>query len=115
MNPLTSRSQRRRRSTAQERTDWVLRYEESGLTQKDFCRRYHLRLSTLQRWMARRRVDGTAAPAQTSGQWQELKLSSSPGTPRWAVELVRSDGLTVRLTTEAPPALVVKLLRVRGC
>jgi hypothetical protein len=47
--------------------------------------------------------------------WQELKLPASLGTMRWAAEVVRPDGLTVRLAHDAPAALLEELLRARSC
>ncbi len=112
MNHFASRSRRRSRSTAQERADWVRRYEQSGLTQREFSHRHRLGLSTLQRWIARTRVESGRS---VGPMWQELKMPTAVGGPRWVVELVRPDGLTVRLTPEAPVELVSELLRVRAC
>ncbi len=83
------------------------------MSQREFAQRHHLRLSTLQRWVARSREERPTVPA--SELWQEVKLPAASSAPRWAIELVRSDGLTVRLTPEAPAALVAKLARVLGC
>jgi hypothetical protein len=114
MNSTTARARRRPRSTPPERADWVRRFHRSGLTQREFADRHRLGLSTLQKWMAQR----PAEPSSGRGAkcvWQELKLPAPPGAPRWAVELVRPDGLTLRVAPEAPTSLVAELLRVGPC
>lgn len=47
--------------------------------------------------------------------WQELKLEGLPNATRWAAEVVRLDGLVVRVAHDAPPALLEELLRSRPC
>jgi hypothetical protein len=48
-------------------------------------------------------------------QWQEFKLPMAAGAHRWSVELVRPDGLTLRLAPDAPPALVAALWQLPSC
>lgn len=43
----------RRRYTAEERNQWVERYVQSGLTQREFAANHRLGLSNLQHWAAR--------------------------------------------------------------
>lgn len=105
---------RRRRTTSAERADWVQRYDRSGLTQREFAERHRLGLSTLQKWVGQCRA---AADSGREAQplWQELKLPPSSGAARWAVELVRPDGLTLRVAHDAPAELVAGLLGVPPC
>jgi hypothetical protein len=47
--------------------------------------------------------------------WQELKLDGLPSATRWAAEVVRADGLVVRVAPDAPAALLAELLTARSC
>ena len=47
--------------------------------------------------------------------WHELKLDGVLGLPRWVAEVVRPDGLVVRMAHDAPVALLEALLRGRPC
>lgn len=71
-------------------------------------------LSTLRKWIAQ---DGSQALAGRNGKpvWQELKLEGIPCAQRWAAEVVRPDGLVVRVAQDTPSALLDELLRVRPC
>ena len=105
---------RRRRSTPEQRANVVRRYERLGLSQREFAERHHLGLSTLRKWIAQ------AAGLALSGRngkpvWQELKLDGLPGATRWAAEVVRPDGLVVRVAHDTPVALLEELLRTRSC
>lgn len=102
---------RRARSTVAERAAWAQRYQRSGLTVRAFAAQHRRGLSTLQRWLAQAR----SAPRATALQWQELKLPMVSGASGWAAELVRPDGLTLRLAHDAPPAWVVALWRLPSC
>lgn len=108
-------SQRRRpHSTAAQRTRWVRRYERSGLSQREFAERHNLRLFTLRKWIAQNAVQ---ARLGTKGRavWQELKLEGLPVATRWAAEVVRPDGLVVRVAHDTPVALLEELLRAQPC
>ena len=108
-------SQRRRpHSTPEQRTKWVRRYERSGLSQREFAERHNLGLFTLRNWIAQNAVQ---ARRGTNGRavWQELKLEGLPGATRWAAEVVRPDGLVVRVAHDTPVALLEELLRARPC
>ena len=108
-------SQRRRpRTTPGERADWVRRYQRCGLSQREFAERHDLGLYSLRKWIVQNGVEAGAAAAARP-VWQELKLPASLGTMRWAAEVVRPDGLTVRLAHDAPAALLAELLRARSC
>jgi hypothetical protein len=92
----------------------VQRYERSGLTQREFAARHQLGLSTLQKWVAQCRAAATAS-SQALPIWQELKLPTATNPGRWAVELVRPDGLTLRIAHDAPAELIAGLLLVPPC
>ena len=54
-----------------------------------------------------------AADAQPG--WHELKLDGLPGATRWAAEVVRPEGLVVRVAHDTPVAMLEELLRARPC
>jgi hypothetical protein len=103
---------RRLRTTSSERAVWIERYERSGLTQRAFADRHRLGLSTLQKWLAQARSSPTSAPTMP---WQELKLPTVAGASRWAAELVRPDGLTLRVTPDVPTEWVAALWQLPSC
>jgi hypothetical protein len=105
---------RRLRSTPGERADWVRRFHRSGLLPREFAERHHLGHSTLRKWMAQNEIPSPGGAA-AQPVWQEVKLATMPGATRWAVEVVRPDGLVVRLAPDAPAALLEELLRPRPC
>ena len=108
-------SQRRRpRSTPEQRAQWVSRYQRSGLSQREFAERHELGLYSLRKWIVQNGVEASSASAARP-VWQEQKLPASLGAMRWAAEVVRPDGLTVRLAHDAPAALLAELLRARSC
>lgn len=106
--------QRKRRTTPEQRAKWVRRYERSGLSQREFAERHRLSVFTLRNWIAQ---EGRQALAGRKGQpvWQELKLDGLPNATRWAVEVVRPDGLVVRAAHDTPPAWLEALLRSHPC
>ncbi len=86
--------------------------ERSGLTQREFAARHGLSLFTLRKWV--QLADGSMASA-APGFWQELSVPNPSASPRWAAELVRPDGVVLRVTAEAPADLVAALWRVATC
>ena len=106
---------RRPRATRAEISDWAKRFAESGLGQREFCRQHGLVLTTLQRWLARAEKDGQPGlPSKahfTEVKWAEPIHEPDSGY-RWAAELCRSGGWTVRLAHDVPPGLVEQLLGV---
>jgi transposase-like protein len=114
MKDSISSLRRRPHSTPEQRAKWVRRYERSGLSQREFAERHRLGLSTLRKWIAQ---DGRQALSGRKGKavWQELKLDGLAGAARWAAEVVRPDGLVVRVAHDAPPAWLEELLRSRPC
>jgi hypothetical protein len=84
------------------------------LSQREFAERHRLGLSTLRKWIAQ---NGNQAFAGRNGKavWQELKLGALPGATRWAAEVMRPDGLVVRVAHDVPTGLLEELLRVQPC
>ena len=85
---------RRVRRTEKQWTEILRRFEASGLSSREFCRRegLGLSLSSLQRW--RSRID--VAPV---AEFVELVSPSNPATASssWALELSLPNGVCLRL------------------
>jgi len=83
----------RTRRTEKQWREILGRFEASGLSSREFCKREGLTVSSLQRW--RSRCGRAAVP-----QFVELTPSSAtPATPStgWALELELPDGVRLRL------------------
>ena len=98
------------RFSPSERVRLLAAYHRSQLTQREFVARHGLSLATLNRWLRSER-EGATVPGQESVAFAEVPLTQVLGTARWAAEIVRPDGRTVRLAHDAPSALVEQLLR----
>ena len=114
MNDSYASERRRPRSTPEQRANWVRRYERSGLSQRAFAERHHLGLFSLRKWIVQNAVP-VRGDTDARAVWQELKLDALPGVTRWAAEVVRPDGLVVRVAHDTPVALLEELLRARSC
>jgi transposase-like protein len=106
--------QRKRRTTPEQRAKWVRRYERSGMSQRAFAERHNLGLFTLRKWIAQNALQPPGG-SEARAVWQELKLDGLPSATRWAAEVVRADGLVVRVAPDAPAALLAELLTARSC
>jgi len=92
----------------------VRRYERSGLSQHEFAERHGLGVFTLRRWTAQ--AAHHALPTRNGKPvWQELPLGGLAGANRWAAEVVRPDGLVVRVAYDTPRVLLEELLGVFPC
>jgi hypothetical protein len=96
----------------------VDQHRGSGLTQREFCQRLGLPVSTLQWWLTKaRRAAGPAPPVA----FAEVTLSpgvreSGPAASPWAWEMVVTrDGVTVRSREAVALADLVPLLRTTRC
>ena len=84
------KEQRRRRRS---RADWVKivdRFDESGLSIRDFCKRESLALSSFQRWH-RRLATTEKAP------FTEIVRPVAVAPERWPVEIEFPSGVVLRL------------------
>ena len=70
------------------------RYDASGLTVVEFCRRHELCVSSFYRW---RQAPSDALPVSTMMPFVELPPAASPITQRWQIELDLGDGVVLRL------------------
>ena len=99
----------RRRYSPAKRLGLLARYHRSQLTQREFVEKHGLGLATLTKWLRLERESGKGACAKST-PFAEVPLAQALGTTRWAAEMVRPDGWTVRVAQDAPAALVAQLL-----
>jgi transposase-like protein len=110
--PPTSTVARRPRppASAEEKAEWVKRFHESGLSLRKFSAQHSVSLMSICRW-----VNQAKDPQPASGttpQFEELPLRLLAADSDWAVELTLPNGTVLRLSKEAPPAMVDQLLRI---
>jgi len=98
----------RRRFTADQIRSYVVAFGRSGLNAAAFARQHDLVYSVLLRWLQRR----GQVPKRRGrpSKLREVALGSLLGAGRWAAEVVRPDGLTVRVAHDAPAGWVDLLL-----
>jgi len=86
----------------------------SGLSAAAYARQQNLSYTTLLYWLRRHRSPAVRRPSPPP--FQSLPIGALLA-PNWAAEMVGPGGLTVRLSAQAPPALVSQLvaLSVRPC
>ena len=98
----------RRRFTPDQILNYVSAFERSGLTVAAFARQHDLVYSVLLRWLQRR---GQVAKRRgRPPKLREVALGSLLGVGRWAAEVVRPDGLTVRVAHDVPAGWLNLLL-----
>lgn len=108
----------RRRFTPDQIQNHLAALDRSGLSVAAFARQHDLVYSVLLRWVHR--------PAQMPGAWaglpqrrgrppklREVPLGALLGAGRWAAEIVRPDGVTVRVAHDVP-ATWLNVLFSRG-
>ena len=107
-----------RKTTAGERVQWVRRYLSSGLTHREFCRRYGISTTTLAVWQRQLREQQQQAAATRQSELTESKpvlkevpLASVLGGGRWAGELSFPSGTVLRFVAELPPALLKEIIQ----
>ena len=106
----------RRRFTPDQIQAHLQALDRSGLSLAAFARQHDLVYSVLLRWVqCRERALGTrAGTRRRRGRpptLHEVPLGSLLSPGRWAAELVRPDGWTLRLASDAPAGWVGQLLR----
>lgn len=109
-------ARRKRMTSAAERSEWVKRYRESGLSVLQFCDEHKLAPQTFYQWLAKNRfAQGAALVSSDSGPlpaFTEIKLEAASVPCAWAAELHRPTGLILRVGANLPVALLEQLLRV---
>ena len=106
----------RKHTTPQQRREWVERYEQSGLNQREFARQNNLEESSLCIW--RRQVrEEQALGAEPQGlvpapavALREVPLSAVLGASNWGAELQLPSGAVLRLCAPLPPQFWQDLL-----
>jgi hypothetical protein len=92
----------------------VAQYQRSDLTQRAFCAQAGIPISTLQWWLVQTRRE---AASRTPATFTEIAMpAAAPSGPAgsgsaWAVEIVTSRGITLRLRESVAPAVLRDLLR----
>ena len=110
---------RGRRAGTTNNKDWrttVEAFRRSGLTRRAFCGERGVAPSTLNWWLARARRATTEPPIT----FTELRLpfpTEAPSPPRhpWVLEIVLTDGVTIRSRDPITAADVRRLLRAARC
>lgn len=82
--------------TAQEISDWISRYRQSGLGQGAFAKKHGLPRSRLHYWLYGRGRRPSSRSRVVPAVFQELKLSPGVARSNWAVEISLPTGLAVR-------------------
>ena len=116
----TSGRRPRRRFAAEQIQKYLHAFDRSGVCAAVFARQHDLVYSVLLRWLQRRRQAPGVWPRAKSGPRRQLKLHELPlgsllGAGRWAAEIVRPDGVTVRLAHDVPAAWLNDLLSPDAC
>lgn len=110
----------RRRFTAAQIQKHLRAFDRSGVCAAVFARQHDLVYSVLLRWLQRRRQAPGVWPRAKGGpqgrvKLHELPLGSLLGAGRWAAEIVRPDGVTVRVAHDVPAAWLDGLLAPGTC
>jgi hypothetical protein len=110
----------RRRFTAEQIQKYLGAFDRGGVCAAVFARQHDLVYSVLLRWLRRRRQAPGVWPRAKRGARRRLKLQELPlglllGTGRWAAEIVRPDGVTVRVAHDVPAAWLNGLLSGGAC
>ena len=103
----------RRRFTPVQIQSYLRALERSGLSIAAFARQHDLVYSVLLRWL-QRRGQAPKHPGRPP-KLREVPLGSLLGAGRWAAEIVRSDGVTVRVAHDAPAGWLEALLVAGSC
>jgi hypothetical protein len=94
-------------------TERLARWAQSGLSANAFCTAERITKSNFFRW--KRRLTGTAPrprAAPLSAAVVPIRLTPEAEPPRLGgVELVRPSGTVLRFPADAPPELIVAILR----
>ena len=110
----------RRHFTTEQVQKYLSAFDRGGVCAAVFARQHDLVYSVLLRWLQRRRQAPGVWPKAKRGARRRLKLQELPlgsllGTGRWAAEIVRPDGVTVRVAHDVPAAWLNDLLAPGIC
>jgi transposase-like protein len=111
-----------RRTTPEERLRWVQRYLASGLTHREFCRRYGVGHNSLSEWKREARQHHKQALAfkpkdlsEGAPLLKEVSLGSVLGQTHWAGEMSFPSGLVLRVSAELPHDLLKAMIEAALC
>jgi transposase-like protein len=93
MPTRSRRPAKRIRHSADQKRAILRRFQQSGLSPAEFCRREGLSLSTFQRW----RHDLTAGPTPQGFVELLAPAEADPTTGSWSLELDLPGGLCLRI------------------
>lgn len=107
---------RRRRFTAEQIRYFVDQLERSGMSATRFAREHDLSDSALLRWQRRlgqqpNRVLFKPTKPLPPMSFAEVPLDSMMGNASWALELVRPDGVIIRLRKDSPESWLHRVLQ----
>jgi transposase-like protein len=91
--------QRRPRSSAEERGQWLAQYHCSQLSAREFAKQHGLNDGTLQRWIREERQYAKSS-SETPG-FQQVHMTSWVTAGAWVAEVVLPGGIAVRLAATA--------------
>jgi transposase-like protein len=99
----------RRRYTAEERSNYVRLYRQSGLTQQAFAQEHGFHAVTLRKWLKE-----SPEPSRVRRPiFKEFPLSAA--TPAWSAEIAFGQEVAVRLGAPASAEFIVQLVKsLRG-
>ena len=107
-----------RRTTAGERLQWVRRYLSSGLTHREFCRKYGISTTSLvvwQRQLRERQVQAAEAKqselSEAKAGLKEVPLATLLGGGKWAGELSFPSGTMLRISPDMPAELLKEIIQ----
>lgn len=103
-------------ATQQQKAQWVKRFNESGLSLRQFSDQNGIGYMSLWRWVSRTKakptIETAAEPHPAAPTFTEIKLVPSVERSDWVAELSLSNGKVLRLSKEVPAAMLEQLLRV---
>jgi transposase-like protein len=86
------------RTNRAQQAQWVQRYLSSGLSRKAFAQEHGVKVSTLDRWLAR--VGDCVSPSPKPVVFKEvvpLATAAPSDSPTWSLEILTPSGLVLRL------------------
>src|SRR5215470_180036 len=94
----------------EERTQWVKRFLESGLSIRKFSATHDIPRMTLWKWVNNARPVQIDLGNLSNPQFSEVKLPTGLSRSDWAAELALPNGTVLRLSREVPTAILEQLL-----
>jgi len=98
--------------TKEEKAQWVRRFEQSGLSLREFSAQNGLGHVTLWRWVNKSREQAVAVSATATPAFTEILFPGSGQPGPWVAEWSLPNGAVLRLSKDVPVTLLQELLRV---